>query len=135
MLWLSAWVPDVPSSTWYPSGGAFATRAAPIMPPAPPALWTITCGPKSSPRRGVKTRIRPSLPPPAARGIAIVMGRLGQSWAAPGTDVATSAAKAEMARLTIDASRDRGENRADAANGDRSRPQETDFALLPTAPR
>src|SRR6476661_4789580 len=84
MLWLSAWVPDVPSSTWYPSGGAFATRAAPIMPPAPPAFSTITCWPNSSPRRGVKTRIRPSLPPPAARGITIVMGRLGQSWAARG---------------------------------------------------
>jgi hypothetical protein len=117
MLWLSAWVPDVPSSTWYPSGGAFATRAAPIMPPAPPAFSTITCWPKSSPRRGVKTRIRPSLPPPAARGITIVMGRLGQSWAAPGTDVATSAAKAATARLMIDASGDRGEIRADAQNG------------------
>jgi hypothetical protein len=45
------------------------------------------------------------------------MGRLGQSWAAPGTDVVTSAAKAEMARLMIDASGDRGEIRADAQNG------------------
>jgi hypothetical protein len=45
------------------------------------------------------------------------MGRLGQSWVAPGTDVATSAAKAATARLMIDASGDRGEIRADAQNG------------------
>src|SRR6185503_6492772 len=99
------------------------------MPPAPPAFSTITCWPNSSPRRGVKTRIRPSLPPPAARGITIVMGRLGQSWAAPGTDIATSAAKAAMAHLIIDASGDRGGIRANAQNGNWSLPQRADFAL------
>jgi hypothetical protein len=45
-----------------------------------------------------------------------VMGRLGQSWAAPGTDAATSAAKAATARLISDASGDHGEIRADAHN-------------------
>src|SRR6516164_7033829 len=31
------------NTNWYPSGVAFATRAVPVMPPAPPTFSMITC--------------------------------------------------------------------------------------------
>src|SRR6266568_6969384 len=48
------------------------------MPPAPPTFSTITCWPKTSERRGARTRPRASAPPPAANGTTMVTGRVGQ---------------------------------------------------------
>src|SRR5205823_12562150 len=60
------------------SGAAFATRAVPVMPPPPPTFSMITCCPSAS--ESPTARIRPavSLELPAAKGITIVTGRVGQ---------------------------------------------------------
>src|SRR5258708_5127539 len=72
------------------------TRAAPIMPPAPPTFSTITVAPKFSPRRGPMIRPRISLPLPAANGTTMVTGRTGQSSATAGAVAATIATNAAI---------------------------------------
>jgi hypothetical protein len=57
---------------------------------------TITCWPKLSLIRGVKTRPMTSNAPPAAKGTTIVNGRVGQSCAAAGAVAATRAPTATM---------------------------------------
>src|SRR5436190_13735090 len=76
-----AWLPTSPRTNWYPSGAAFATRATAVMPPAPPALSTMTCCPRSSERRGARIRARTSPELPAADGTTMVTGRAGQTCA------------------------------------------------------
>ncbi len=52
----------------WPSGGAFATEALPIVPPAPVRFSTITLRPSSVPSSALNERARTSCTPPAANG-------------------------------------------------------------------
>src|SRR5262249_40631432 len=77
-LWLQAWVPLLPITNWYPSGGALATRSEPTVPPAPLGFSTTTCWPRTSLNPCARMRPATSLGPPAANGTTSVSGRLGQ---------------------------------------------------------
>ena len=66
------------NTNWYPSGGAFATRAVPVMPPPPPTFSMITCWPSASERPTARTRPAVSDELPAANGTTMVTGRVGQ---------------------------------------------------------
>ena len=65
----------------YPSGAAFATRPAPIVPPAPPTfstmIWVLRDFPIVTPR----SRATVSVGPPAAKGTTTVIGFRGYSCA------------------------------------------------------
>src|SRR5436190_19402683 len=62
----------------FPSGEAWATRAAPIAPLAPATFSTTTGWPSAAVSRSPTTRAIVSVFPPAAYGTTAVMGRVGQ---------------------------------------------------------
>src|SRR5581483_2922438 len=63
---------EVVLSSVYPSGAAFATISAPIMPLAPGRLSTMTLRPHASPSDFATARVNRSDEPPATYGITIV---------------------------------------------------------------
>ena len=65
----------------FPSGAAWATRAAPIAPLAPATFSTTTGWPSAAVSRSLTMRAMVSVFPPAAYGTTAVMGRVGQSLA------------------------------------------------------
>ena len=72
MAWPMWW-----SRIVYPSGGAFATRAAPMVPPAPPTFSTMICVLRDFPIATPRSRATVSVGPPAANGTTTVMGFRG----------------------------------------------------------
>src|SRR6516164_7441765 len=67
--------PILPARSVYPSEGAAATRALPIVPPAPLTFSiTIQC-PRTLPICSVTTRATTSLGPPAGNGTTTLMDR------------------------------------------------------------
>ena len=70
------------SRVW-PSGLDFATMSAPIDPPAPPRLSTITGCPMDSLMRCATRRATISVVPPAGNGTTILIGFVGKlcAWA------------------------------------------------------
>src|SRR5712691_2809518 len=91
----------LPSTNWYPSGGDFATRAEPTIPPAPPTFSMTTCWPRTSDSRRPMMRPNTSVPPPAANGTTIVTGRVGQLWAAAGLTPSRRNAEAAKANRIV----------------------------------
>src|SRR5262249_40785224 len=76
--WRQAWLPLLPITNWYPSGGALATRSEPTVPPAPLGFSTTTCWPRTSLSPWARMRPATSLGPPAANGTTRVSGRVGK---------------------------------------------------------
>src|SRR5262249_49798981 len=69
--------PMLPARSVYPSEGAAATRALPIVPPAPPTFsMTMDC-PRVFPTCSVTARATTSLGPPAGNGTTTLMDRDG----------------------------------------------------------
>src|SRR6516225_11684398 len=67
--------PMLPARSVYPSGGAAATRALPIVPPAPVTFsMTMDC-PSTFDICSVTTRATTSLGPPAGNGTTTLMDR------------------------------------------------------------
>ena len=64
------------SSVW-PSGGAFAADAAPMVPLAPPRLSTMTGCPHASLSFCAIARDRMSVPPPGGNGTMMRIGAVG----------------------------------------------------------
>src|SRR5262249_55298551 len=95
--WLQAWVPLLPITNWYPSGGALATRSEPTVPPAPLGFSTTTCWPSTSLSPWARMRPATSLGPPAANGTTRVSGRLGKFCAEAMPVEASSASSAAKA--------------------------------------
>src|SRR5712691_1801213 len=83
----------------WPSGGAFATRPEPIVPPAPVTFSTTTCWPKIFDIGPATSRATVSDGPPAWNGATMVTNRVGKSCArAPGAPASCSAAPSAAAR-------------------------------------
>src|SRR6187549_2361645 len=53
-----------------------------MVPPAPPRLSITTCWPRISESFAASGRATVSVPPPGGNGTIILIGLLGQSWAA-----------------------------------------------------
>src|SRR5262245_16292037 len=68
----------------WPSGSAFATRALPTVPAAAPWFSETIGWPRSSERAAAWMRALASIPPPGAKGMMRVIGRVGQFCAAAG---------------------------------------------------
>src|SRR4051812_27033714 len=67
-------------SSVYPSGAAFATVAAPMVPPAPPWFSTSTGWPIDSCMRCATRRATMSVVPPAGNGTMMRSGFEGNDW-------------------------------------------------------
>src|ERR1700682_3774621 len=65
----------------WPSGALFATKSAPMVPPAPGRFSTNTCLPSAVERRGVSSRAGTSANPPGESGTTSRIGRDGHAWA------------------------------------------------------
>jgi hypothetical protein len=92
------------NSTVCPSGGAFETYSAPILPVAPGRLSVITATFQRAASRGPNTRDRMSAPVPGVYGTTMVTVRDGKpaSWAAAALASSTAASPAQSAlRLII----------------------------------
>src|SRR5574343_1431184 len=76
-----ACVPTVPMKRVWPSAGALAASAAPMLPPAPARLSTTTGWPSSALSAWPTMRARMSVVPPAEKGTTMVMGLEGNAWA------------------------------------------------------
>src|SRR5688572_21219207 len=86
----------------WPSGAAFATMSAPIVPPAPPRLSTSTCWPIDSPMRCATSRATTSVVPPAGKGTTIRSGRAGKAGSAAWRTLdASASAASETARTNV----------------------------------
>ena len=92
--WLMLAVPIVAISRVWPSGSAFATWSAPMLPPAPPRLSTMKGCPSAWPSRSASTRAVASVAPPARNGTISRTGWLGQAGCARGTAGAASSGRA-----------------------------------------
>src|SRR6516162_41312 len=71
---LMACVDTVAISKVYPSGDAFATTSAPMLPPAPVLFSATNCCPSSSPIFAPMRRATTSVGPPAAKGTTMRIG-------------------------------------------------------------
>jgi hypothetical protein len=71
------------------------------MPPAPPTFSTTIGWPRRSLRLAAITRPSRSVGPPAAKGITMVTGRVGHSWARAGTQSASNARAAAPEFLSL----------------------------------
>src|SRR5262250_1143306 len=89
------------NANWYPSGAAFATRAVPVMPPAPPTFSMITCCPSASEIPTDRRRPAVSVELPAAKGTTMVGGRAGQLCADAAPIVAMVARVQSARRLGL----------------------------------
>src|SRR6185503_16344494 len=87
----TACVPMLPISSAYPSGGDFATRSAPILPPAPALFSTTTGWPHASETFCAMTRAKVSAMPPTANGTTILMGLEGYACASAPAENASDA--------------------------------------------
>jgi len=94
-------MPLWPSRNWYPSGAALATRAEPVIPPAPLTFSTMTCWPRTSDSRAETMRAAVSLPLPAANGTTIVTGWFGHCPAATDVLARTEAMKQIASRRRL----------------------------------
>src|SRR5262245_53035584 len=91
---LIACVDTVAISNVYPSGEAFATTSAPILPPAPVRFSTTNCCPSSSPIFAPMRRATMSVGPPAAKGTTMRIGFDG--YASPAVAAAPASANAAI---------------------------------------
>src|SRR5215470_8383389 len=89
------------NTNWYPSGNAFATRAVPVMPPAPLVFSMITCWPSASEMPTARMRPAVSEELPAAKGTTMVTGRAGQFCADAALIVAMAARVQSAKRLGL----------------------------------
>ncbi len=87
----------VKSSVW-PSGRAFATKSAPIVPPAPGLFSTNTCSPMAVDSRAARIRAGTSANPPGDSGTTMRTGRFGQVCADAAEAAASSAAASALKR-------------------------------------
>src|SRR5262245_56393710 len=79
-----------------PSAGAFATRAAPRLPPAPERLSTTTVCPSISPNAGPTMRAVMSTLPPGGYGTISRIGRPDCAVAAPDRSSSSAAARHDL---------------------------------------
>src|SRR5581483_6885832 len=95
----TARMPMWPSSSVVPSGAARATKVAPIEPPAPGRLSTITARPSVGAILSATDRARMSVSPPGVNGTTIEMlaeGQAGSADAMRGAIEAAAAAEASF---------------------------------------
>src|SRR5688572_7471571 len=88
------------TSAW-PSGALLATKSAPIFPPAPGLLSTITAWPRACCSFAASSRAETSTGPPAAYGTTRWTGLEGQVWAAAGRLAASSAPRKTRRRTVL----------------------------------
>jgi hypothetical protein len=72
-----AWVAAIPSNRVYPSGGAFAAMADPMVPDAPGWFSTITVCFMAAPMVSAIRRPMTSTEPPGANGTISLITRSG----------------------------------------------------------
>src|SRR6516162_3172736 len=90
----------VPTSSVWPSAGAFATKPVPMLPPAPDLFSTMHGTPNFVCRCCCRMRASKSADPPAANGTTMVTGRCGQASCACASAVsATTAPTARGAKI------------------------------------
>jgi hypothetical protein len=85
----------------YPSAGAFAAIAAPIVPPAPPRFSITNCWPSICESLAVSGRATVSVPPPGGNGTITLTGLLGQSCASAGMPASIISANATRAAFVV----------------------------------
>src|SRR5258708_35454449 len=76
------------------------------MPPAPPTFSMITCWPRTSERRAPRIRPITSPAPPAANGMIMVSGLVGQACAGDCADAGVPAARRAATPATVPTSID-----------------------------
>ena len=99
--WLKACVPVLPMRKICPSGSALATLALPTMPAAAPMFSEMMVCPSRSPSACAWMRALASTPPPGAKGMMRVIGRVGQFCASAGPARASPASETETRALSM----------------------------------
>src|SRR3954468_11282121 len=101
-LGLTACVDNAPITTVYPSAGDFATKSAPMFPPAPGLFSTTTLCPQRSLNCCASRRPTASSGPPGGNGTISRAGFTGNDCANAAGNAATHAHATTAVERTVD---------------------------------